>query len=301
MAHTKNKFVPWREKWVEIDAISALLRGASEPLLSTSNGGMGITLPGSSAGQQRSPYNFVPAAASPALITPNFTNATHEAAVAAGIATLSDNQIYAFNYAAHKFMSELIADQKGAPVTVGGKQYRAICIADPRNMARIGESDVSLFGSGVLQNLWKYATPRADDNKALAGMETIILDDILYIANRYMKYFRPTQTASTSVSWGFAQGTDPMTETATTSANCLNIYLCAGALLRGTRKNMWWTTSGEDASDAGHKKGTTVALHYNDAWKRKGWVTKDGTSAIKDDATFVWCGYDKGQGTKYSS
>lgn len=302
MQHTKGKFVPWREKWVEIDAISALLRGASESLLSTSNGAMGITLPGSSAGQHRSCYNFVAAAAAPALVTPNFTNATHEAAVAAALATLSDNQAYSFDYAQHKFMSEVITELRMQPVTIGNRTFRAICIADPRNMDRLVQSDTSLIGSGELRNLMKYTIPRAEDNILLNGMETIILDDILYISNRYMKYFRPTQTASTSVSYGFAFGADPFASTFTNSSNiCLNIYCGAGALLRGTRKKMWWTTSGEGQSDAGHKKGTTVAVHYYDAWKRKEWTTKDGTSAILNNSTVVWAGYDKGVGTAYSA
>jgi hypothetical protein len=302
MAHTKNKFIPWREKWVEIDAISALLRGASESLLSTSNGAMGITLPGSSAGEHRSCYNFVAAAAAPSLVTPNFTNATHEAAVATALAGLSDSQVFSFDYEQHKFMSHIISELRFDPVTVGGRQYRAVCIADPRNMARIIDSNASLTGSGVLQELIKYSTPRKDDNLILDGLQAIILDEILYIANEYMRYFRPTQTASTSVSYGFGFAADPFVSSfSNTSPICLNIYMGAGALLRGTRKKMWWTTSGEDQSDAGHRKGTTVAIHYYDAWKRKEWVTKDGTSAIKNNSTVVWAGYDKGEGTKYSA
>jgi hypothetical protein len=304
MAHTKDKFVPWREKWVEVDAISALLRGASESLLSTSNGGMGITLPGCSAGAHRSCYNFVAAAAAPALVSPNFTNATHEAAVATAIATMSDVQTFSFDYAQHKFMSDCITELRFQPVRVGGKTYRAVCIADPRNIDRLLRSDASLFGSGELQNLIKYSSmgQGQDKNMVLDGMTTVELDDILYISNRYMKYFRPTQTASTSVAYGVAFGADPYASGfSNTSCICLNIYCGAGALLRGTRKKMWYTVSGEEASDAGHKKGTSVALHYYDAWKRKEFVTKDGTSAILNNSTVIWAGYDKGIGTTYGS
>jgi hypothetical protein len=59
---------------------------------------------------------------------------------------------------------------------------------------------------------------------------------------------------------------------------------------------VWFSVSGEGTPDAGHRKGTTFCLHYFDGWKRTEWVTKDGTSALENDSSICWYGYDPGIG-----
>ena len=294
LPHTKRQLTAWREKMVEIDGFSAIFNGASESLLNTDKGGLGIKLPGcSAAGEPRVPYNTYVVGQS-GLTNPNYTNATHEATLGALLKALTNSKAYAFDYNEHKKMVYLIEQLRFAPTRVAGRQYKAVCLADPRNLARLMALD------GTLVGVEKYlSSGEGTKSRILDGTKTIELDDILYIANNYIPYFRPTATASKVTH--LPVGTNPFESSFSNDSDiCPNVYLGAGGVLRGTRRDVWFTGSGKGFSDAGHKKTTTVAMHYFDAWKRKGWTTKDGTNSILDDACLVGYWYDPGRGVAYA-
>jgi hypothetical protein len=286
----KSQMKLWREKTLEAQgAFRALFDGYSRGLLHTGKGGMALVLPGATAGQNRSCYNTVVANAF-AFTSPNFTRATHEGTLATAIAALDDHAIYNFDYEQHKYMSYAVSAKKFKPVSIGGSTYRAFAIADPLALARLGT-----YG-GTLETMLRQANERAMQNPILKGLQAWELDDILYVASKYMEYFRPTAVGTSTVDY-LGIDDDPLSDSfSNTSKNIAVMYLGAGALCRGRRKNVWFTVSGEGASNAGHSKGTTYCLHYYDGWKRTEWVTKDGTSAIKNDASIMWVGYDPGVG-----
>lgn len=285
----KTQMKLWREKQIEFDAFRALNDGYSRGLLTSANGGMNLALPGATAGQNRSNYNTV-VAAEFALTTPNYTRATHEGTLATLVNAMTDQAVHNFDYEEHKFMSgSVIPSVKLKPVTIGGRQYRAFAIADPDCMYRLGA-----YG-GTLETMLRQANERAMQNPTLKGLEAWELDDILYVASQYMKYFRPT-TDGTTMTY-LSSTTDPLGSSFSNTSKLVQIhYLGAGALCRGRRKDIYFSVSGEGTPDAGHRKGTTYCLHYFDGWKRTEWCTKDGTSAIENDSSICWYGYDPGIG-----
>jgi hypothetical protein len=292
--HTKEKAIVWKAKMTEYDALCALLNGASDQLLMTTKGGKGITLPGAAAGAIRSPYNVFVVGGT-GLVIPSYTWATHETNIGTALSAVTTTAaVSGFDYEQHKICENLISELRFSGVKVGNASYRAVCLVDPRNYERLFDP------SGNLSILERYANSRSEKNPALDGMQTIELDNILYVKTMYLKYFRPTVTGGYPV-W-MTPGSDPYASTfSNTNALCANIYITAGSLLRGTRGEVWFTGSGEGFPDAGHTKGTTICLHYYDAWKRKGWVTKDGTNSILDDATMVAVYGDPGVGVAYST
>jgi hypothetical protein len=290
----KEQMKVWREKQLEINgAFRALLDGLSRGLLSNTDGGMGIVLPGAAVTQNRSCYNTVVANAA-ALTSPNFTRSTHEGTLSTAVAALDDHAIYGFDYEEHKFMSYIVGNRKFKPPKVGGRQYKAIAIADPAAMQRLGA-----YG-GSLETMLRAANEKALQNITLRGMDVWELDEILYISSQYMEYFRPTADGTTMVYLGL--NTDPLASGfSNTSKKVMVIYLGAGALCRGRRKEVWFTVDGEGTPGGGHAKGSTYCLHYYDGWKRTEWVTKDGTSAIENDASAIWYGYDPGIGKAFAA
>jgi hypothetical protein len=290
----KREMTLWREKQVELNAFRAITDGASRSLLYSSDGGMAIALPGATAGQNRSCYNTWVANQS-ALTTPNYTRTTHEGTLATLLASVTNNDDFQFTYELHKQMSYQVSHLKFKPITIGNSEYRAGCIIDPRLIERL------VRVSGSLATLYTYAMPRSDKNPALDGLQTIELDGILYIPSMYMEYFRPVETGGLTTAY-LPSGADPFDSSfANTSNLCMAFYFGAGALLRGRRKKVWFTVSGEGASDAGHKKGTTFCLHYYDGWKRTEWVTKDGRSEMYNDSSLMLYCYDPGVGIAFSA
>ena len=293
VASKKAQMELWRQKVLEINAFRSMFDGYSRGLLSAADGGMGLALPGATAGQNRSPYNTV-VANEFALTTPNFTRTTHEGTLSTLVNALSDQAVHGFDWEQHKFMSYIIGNRKLKPCSVGSGQYRAIAIADPAAMQSLGA-----YG-GSLETMLRAANERAMQNPILKGMSAWELDDILYIASNYMEYFRPTADGTTTDYLGIDN--DPFASSfSNTSKNVMIMYLGAGALCRGRRKDVHFTVSGEGASDAGHQKGTSYCLHYYDGWKRTEWVTKDGTSALENDASVLWIGYDPGIGKAFAA
>jgi hypothetical protein len=202
ISNKKTQMKLWREKQIELDAFRALNDGYSRGLLVSADGGMALALPGATAGQNRSPYNTVCASAF-ALTTPNFTRTTHEGTLSTLVNAFTDVSNKNFDYEEHKFMSgSVIPSVKLKPATIGGKQYRALAIADPDCMYRLGAA------SGTLETMLRYANERAMQNPTIKGMEAWELDNILYVASQYMKYFRPTADGTT-MSY-LASTTDPL-------------------------------------------------------------------------------------------
>jgi len=293
----KREMTLWREKVLELNAFRAITDGASRGLLDTTHGGLGITLAGASAGQTRANYNcFVCKSANTSLVTPSFTRSTHQGNLGTAIdGSNSSVSTNGFSWEVHKLMSYFVSALKFKPLVVGNTQYRAGCIIDPRLISRLVKI------SGSLSNLYMYATPRDIKNPAIDGMQTIELDNILYIPSMYCEYFRPTAVAATSVTH-LGANVDPFSSAFSNSSNmCWGWYFGGGALLRGRRKKVWFTVSGEGASDAGHKKGTTFCMHYYDGWKRTDWTTKDGRSEIYNDSSLMMYAYDPGVGAAFAS
>ena len=288
----KREIQLYASKWKEIDAFCAITDGASQPMLATA--GVNLTLPGASAGQNRSCYNtFV--GGQTALTTPNYTRTTHEGT----LSTLVQAQGYTssavgFTFEAHNFMSWQIQALKFPGVKIGNTEYRAACLIDPWLIRRL------IKISGSLTSLYEYATPRSQKNPAIDGMQTIELDNILYIPSMYWSYFRPTADGTTMTY--LPSTSDPFDASfSNTSNTCMAWYFTSGALLRGRSTKVWFTASGEGQSDAGHKKGASFAVHYDDCWKRTEWTTKDGRSQIANDRSLMAFFGDPGPGIAFSS
>ena len=290
----QNAIRIYKEKWTEIDAFCAITDGASQPMLDTVNGGLaasvGYILPGATAGQNRSCYNSAVASSTMALLTPAFSRTTYEGTVSTAVAALSDTTANYFSYETHKWVSATIPSLRFPGIKIGNSEYRAACLIDPWLIQRMAKD------AGSLTDLYTYATPRSMKNPALDGMQTIELDNILYIPSEYWKYFRPTADGTSMIY--LPANTDPFDDTfSNTSRICMAFYFTAGALLRGRSTRVWFTASGEGESDAGHKKGTTLAMHWDDCWKRTEWCTKDGRSVLANDRSLMLYAYDKGPGT----
>lgn len=279
----------WRGKEVDLDGFRSIFEGASRGLLLTTDGGMGVTLPGGSAGAHRSSYHNI-LANSATFVSPNYTLATHEASLSTALAALTDNANYQYDYAEHEKCSYWIDRKNLKTVKIGGMEYRAVAFIDPCNMHRLTTA------TGTLDNKFLYGRERAMKNPALYHMDSIVLDDILYLALRQVEFFRPTADGST-VSYGAGLTQDPRdTNFSNSSKICPTVFMGAGALLRGRRKKVFFTV------DYGtHGKGATYCVHYHDGWMRHDWVTKDGRSTIMNDSMFIHWSYDPGVGKAYAA
>jgi len=285
----KDNIAVWRGKEVDLDAFRTIFMGASRGLLDTTNGGMGMTLYNATAGAQRSCYNNVLASGT-SLITPSVTVATHEASLSTALATMSDDDAYAMTYAAHRKGSEFITALNFKPVKYAGEEFRALAITDPRNMDRLFSADTTLEGK------FRYATERSMKNKSLYRMKAVMLDDILYIPASQIAFFRPTADGST-VAYGAANTSDPRSDAFSNSSNiCPTIYMGAGALLRGRRKNVNVT-----ADYGRHGKSASYCVHYQDGWVRREWGTQDDRTKMKNDSMLIMWAYDPGVGVTYQA
>jgi hypothetical protein len=290
----------WGGQEMDLDGWRGYFLGASRGLLSTEDGGMGIKLPGSTtAGLYRAPYwNFFANASG--LSTPAYAVATHNATVATGIKALidNDNKNRAFNYESHRIASRIVDDLNMNPVKWGSREYRAICAIDRDLLHRLrSQAGTGHTGTGSLNALFKDAAERARTNPALYYMDALELDDILYVPLRQLEYFRPTSADDVNITWGAGLDKDPRTASfSNTSKVCAAVYLGAGAMLRGVRRRMWWTTKEGD-----HEKSRAYAMHYYDGWKRHDWVAQDGREAISNDSSFVFWARDNGPGQAFAA
>ena len=283
----KDNLSMWMSKEIDADGFRALVMGGSRGILGTTDGGKGITLPGCTAGQQRSCYNTY-VQGQTGLTTPSYTQATHEATLSTLLAALTDVTTQAFDLDMHKAVSYFISRLNFTPASIGGVEYRAVCFADERNIERL-----TAVG-GTLATLFQFAMERGKKNPAIYSMNTLVIDDILYIPCRQLEALRPTADGST-VAYGAALSSDPRTYS-NTSPICMNVYMGAGALLRGRRKNTSFTVDEGD-----HGKGASYCLHYHDGWKRNEWSTKDGRSEIKNMSSLVTYNRDPGVGIAYAA
>ena len=285
----KDNISMWRSKEVDLDAFRSLFMGASRGLLLTTDGGLGITLPGGSAGAQRSCYNtFIEGDSS--FLTPDATLATHETNVYNGLVRLADDDKYAFTYESHKRNLHLIESVGLKSTSVGGREYIAVALIDQRNIDRM------MAVNGTLSALFQLAEARGKDNPALNSMRTLVLDDVLYIPVKQFEFFRPTCAASV-ITYGAANTSDPRSSSfSNSSCLCPTIYMGAGALLRGRRKTVWFTVKEGD-----HSKGQEYCVHYHDGWVRHEWVSKDSRTTMFNDSTFITWNYDPGFGVAYSA
>jgi hypothetical protein len=285
----KEGLSTWMAKEIDLDAIRALFMGASAGLLKSTEGGLGLTLYGGSAGVQRSSFNTYVAGQS-GLTSTSATLATHNSSLATALGTLSDDDAYAFNYATHERMSSYIEDLYYKPVKIGKDEYRAIAIIDRRNIHRMNAP------GGQLSQLFLHGRERAKDNPALYHMDAIVLDDILYIPNRQVEFFRPSVSGGV-VTYGCANTADPRATSFSNTSNITpTIYMGAGALLRGRRSKTAVTVD-----NGYHGNNQSYCLHYGDGWMRNDRFTKDGTTAMENDSTLICFNYDKGVGTTYGS
>jgi hypothetical protein len=287
----KDNIAVWRAKEVDLEWFRACLGGASRNLLLATDGGLGITLFGGSAGAQRSCYNFMVANAS-ALVTPSAVLATHEQACHDAIAGLSDNDDYQFDYDEHKKISYWIGKLNFQPATVGKAEYRAIAFTDPRNIERMTAT------GGTLSDLFKYAWERGSKNPALYRMQAMELDDILYMPLQLLEFFRPAVNGGgTGIDYGCGYTSDPRSSAYSNSSNlCLTIVCGAGAMLRGMEKRVW-VTSDVDA----HTGAADYCVHYRDGFVRREWFTKDSRTVMENDSMLVHVSYDPGVGIAYAA
>jgi hypothetical protein len=261
----------------DFDAFRALLMGASRGILTSQDGGMGISLVGANAGQMRVPTNTL-VAGNDDLTGVRWGAADHNALLATAIANnlQSTSDSTRFTYDTHKAISYQV-DQLGfKPVRVGGSQYRAVAIIDEWNIHNIRLDP-------ILLQIWREATERSAQNKALYSRGEFVLDDILYIPAQQMRFFRPLLDASNNVVFGAGMG-DPRPKSFRNNSNMLmTIVLGAGAVLRGTRSDtaMFTTDTGR------HQIGLEVSYKYQDGWRRSDWYTADGRQEIANDSSLV--------------
>jgi hypothetical protein len=279
----KGSIVRWQSEEIDLDAFRALFMGASRGILSTHDGGMGITLNGAAAGQHRAPLNTKVAAND--FLTPTAWDATtHNANLATELAKLTDSDEHRFSYRTHQNIDYLIGSQlRFKPVTIGGKKYRAVVLIDEWDLHSLRSVD------GVLSGLWRDATPRSDENKALYNRGLLPLDGILYVPCEQLRYFRPSVNSSTGeITWGCGMNIDPRSKNYVNDSNITaTVVMGAGALLRGYRKDSARFT----VEQGRHGKGTEYAYHYNDGWRRHDWYTRDGRQEMANDSSLVLFNY----------
>lgn len=286
----KNNMELWRSKEVDLDAFRAIFTGASRGILATDDGGLGVSLTGGTAGQQRAPYNvYVEGQAN--LVTPSATLSTHNSNVATALDTLSDNKNYAFTYTSHKHNAYQIERLYFKPVKIGRQEYRAVALIDQRNIERMFAVE------GTLSTLFQNAEKRGMQNPALNGMRTLVLDDILYIPVRQLEFFRPTVETDDSITWGAGLDKDPRSRSfSNSSCLCPTVYMGAGGLLRGRRKRVWVTVE-----KGRHGKGLEYCVHYHDGWMRHDKFSKDDRNIMENDSMLVTFNYDPGVGKSYAA
>lgn len=281
-----NMITRWSAQEVDYEFVRALVMGASRGLLKTDDGGLGITLPGSTAGQFRSCYNFyVPGTG---LVSASRTRATHEANVATALSTLANSSTYHFDMTQHNKIGDLIETLNLEPPTVGGKEFQAVVLCDRALLWRMTAA------SGTWETLMKDANARSKDNPVLNHLPHIEQDGILYIPYRQLEKFRPSVVSSLPV-YGAGIGNSPR-QTTNTSKIALACILGAKSIVRGRDKRIWITTE-----EGKHGKGIAYACHWDDGLVRNEWDAKDGRVEMENPHMVMAAFYDAGIGTAIGS
>lgn len=291
----KDNINLWRSQEVDLDFFRTMLTGASRGLLLTTDGGMGMTLYGGTAGAQRSCYNayFCNEGDQTALATPSASSvATQEQTYHDKLATLHDDDACGFDFDEHLKLSNWVSVLGFQPVTIGKTQYRAVNFCDPRNVERLTAA------GGTLAGLFQYAWKRGEDNPALYRMKALVLDDILYIPCQQLAFFRPSvNSGGTGITYGCGHTQDPRADAFTNASNItLSIVCSAGAMLRSMEKRVWFT---EDV--AAHTGAMDIAVHYRDGMIRREYGAEDGRTALTNDSSLVMFHYDPGVGVAFAS
>jgi|GEM_PF-4025086 len=259
---------------MDFDALRAIYMGASRGILTSEDGGMGVTLKGAAAGQVRAPLNTL-VGGNPDL-TPWAWNATqHNTNLATRLGSLNaGTAAHRFNYETHLLISYM-ADQLGLkPVKIKGSEYRAVAIIDEWNV-------YELRRDANLRNMLMNATPRSDTNKVIYSRDELALDGILYIPAQQLRYFRHAVAAGV-INYGAGMNIDPRTF-ANPNTITTTIVIGAGALLRGTRSE-----GARYTDDVGpHEDGLEISYRYQDGWRRSDWYTEDGREELFNDSLLV--------------
>jgi hypothetical protein len=279
------------ERWVaeEIDiewVRSAVMGGSRGVLSSSADGALGITLPGASAGQYRSCYNFYTPV--DGVVTASRIRATHEGNVNTALGNLANNAASHFDLGEHDALVNLCDQYYQEPATIGGRQYKAVFICDRALIWRL------FSRSQTLENLAKEARERGKSNPTLDHISAWELDDILYIPYRLIEKYRPA-TGGSVATYGPGLDADPRNYT-NSSALALGLLMGAKSFLRGRDKRVWITTEVER-----HGKGVEYSAHWDDGWVRNEWDAKDGRTEMENPHMFVGCWYDAGIGTAIGS
>jgi len=270
----KDNIARYVSEEMDFDALRAVFMGASRGILTSEDGGMGVTLNGAAAGQVRAPLNTL-VAGNTDLTQWAWNATTHNTNLATRLASLTPaTAAHRFSYATHLSISYNI-DQLGLkPVKLKGRQYRAVAIIDEWNMYEL-RRDVDL------RALFKDATERSDKNKAIYSRDELELDGILYIPAQQLRYFRHA-VASGVINFGAGMNIDPRTF-ANPNTITTTVVMGAGALLRGTRSASARYTTGTGS----HEDGLEISYRYQDGWRRADWYTRDGREEMENDSLLV--------------
>jgi len=286
ITNPKGDLMMTMQRWVaeEMDAdwIRSALMGASRGVLSSAaDGALGITLPGASAGQTRSCYNFY---TPDGVVTPNRTRATHEAAVDTALGNLTDQVLDYFDMGEHDALVNLCDQYYLEPAPLAGREYKAIFVCDRALLWRLAAR------SGTYETLMKNARERGKNNPAISHLDSVDIDGILYIPYRLLEKYNPTAQGGTVPLYGPGLENDPRTHTNSSKLR-LGLLMGAKSFLRGTDMRVWVTTKIGD-----HDKGMEYAAHWDDGFVRNEWDAKDGRTEMENPHMFVTCHYDSGVG-----
>jgi len=276
----------WTAQEIDYEFVRAALLGASRNLLLSTNGGLGVTLPGASAGQFRSCYHFyVPGTG---LVSASRTRATHEAAVATALDTLANSSTYHFGLTEHDKVGNICEQYYKEEATIGGSSYKTIAVVDRALLWRL------FARGGDLETLMKYARERAKSNPALNHMDAYDMDGVLYIPYRGIESFRPSTSGGLPV-YGCGLDSDPRSYS-NSSKIALGMFMGAKSFLRG--KDMSWNVTMKQKD---HQKGWEYACHWDDGFVRNEWDAKDGRTEMENPHMFIGAWYDAGIGTAIGS
>jgi len=277
----------WVSEEIDVDWIRAGLMGASRGVLSSSaQGSLGIALPGATAGQFRSCYNFY--CSNGTVVSPSRVRNTHEAAVKAAVAAVGNDAAGHFDLGEHDALVNLCDQYYIEPPTVGGRQYKGIYVTHRALIWRL------FSRGGSLETLAKDARERAKTNPALDHITAWELDDILYVPYRLIEKYA-IDSSGTYVVYGPGLDTDPRNFT-TANERYPSLLMGGKSFLRGRDKRVWITT------EVGrHNKGVEYAAHWDDGWTRNEWDAKDGRTEMENPHMFTTCHFDAGIGVAIGS
>jgi len=295
--------------WTDISFLQALLCGADRGLLSTSDGGLGMTLMNApSAGYTISCKNTY--VGGHGMVNWNDTRATFEAAIGTEIYDLEDASGYGFGLNAHEVILNQITSVLRFPQTeFMGKTLRSICLIDPWLIKRLMARDAT---NNTWFTLLKDADVQGPKNRMIERDTAVIIDKVLYIPVDWLRAFRAFGSDGAKPTYGCALTSDPQTYITTadaTSKKCAAIYLGAHAVLHaatakyygaGTnvKKNgRFWVTP----RYAEHGKGGGWAGHTKQGFKRYEPERKDGTTGYHNNNSLVAWFYDPGPGVSFAA